>query len=380
MNCWSVLGIEAGSDKKTIKLAYARLLKKTRPDDDPDGFTILHAAYKQALAVGKTVPVRDVLQTPAPQKHELKDPPSTENSQKKTGHLLKPPEQPSDSQEIPEVQVIVQLEKPNDTPMQDSTGFTDAATEESADFTDQIGRDWKAIRQRVETLTTNKKDNTVAQWSFLDTIPSMFDLRFRSEVSAYLFDVVSKANLEALQKNQLQVKPLELQYLCDYFQWESNWKDHEATFGKDQTNAIYSYLNDPKNRLVVKKKTTHYFSRMFAFAIDIIFVFVFLEIQSKFIFLSYLYLGYIYLLIGIPIMEASHLQASIGKLMIKLIVVDKHGLRLSWGHSLIRHWVTLILLFSTWIGFFLNLYTEIRYKTFVHDAFTKTYVIDRYSD
>ena len=124
MNCWSVLGIEAGSDTKTIKLAYARLLKKTRPDDDPDGFTILHAAYKQALAVGKTVPVSDVLQTSAPPKHELKDPPSTENSQKNTGHLLKPPEQPADSQEIPEAQVIVQLEKPNDTPMQDSAGVT----------------------------------------------------------------------------------------------------------------------------------------------------------------------------------------------------------------------------------------------------------------
>ena len=50
MNCWEVLGIEPKSDKKTIKIAYAKSLKQTRPDEDPEGFQRLHSAYKEALS------------------------------------------------------------------------------------------------------------------------------------------------------------------------------------------------------------------------------------------------------------------------------------------------------------------------------------------
>lgn len=47
-NCWSILGIEPTSDKRTIKLAYAKQLKITRPDQDAAGFTRLHDAYQEA--------------------------------------------------------------------------------------------------------------------------------------------------------------------------------------------------------------------------------------------------------------------------------------------------------------------------------------------
>ena len=47
-NCWGILGIEATSDKRTIKLAYAKQLKTTRPDQDAAGFSRLHDAYQEA--------------------------------------------------------------------------------------------------------------------------------------------------------------------------------------------------------------------------------------------------------------------------------------------------------------------------------------------
>ena len=46
---WSILEIESTSEKKKIKQAYAKRLKKCRPDDDPVAFQEIHQAYKTAL-------------------------------------------------------------------------------------------------------------------------------------------------------------------------------------------------------------------------------------------------------------------------------------------------------------------------------------------
>ncbi len=47
---WSELGLESTDDVRAIKKAYARLLKQTRPDEHPEAFQRLHQAYKDALA------------------------------------------------------------------------------------------------------------------------------------------------------------------------------------------------------------------------------------------------------------------------------------------------------------------------------------------
>ena len=49
MNAWGILGIEPTSDKKTIKRAYAKLLKQYHPEENPEEFKQIQAAYQQCL-------------------------------------------------------------------------------------------------------------------------------------------------------------------------------------------------------------------------------------------------------------------------------------------------------------------------------------------
>lgn len=52
-SCWQELQIEATTNQKTIKLAYAERIKRVHPEDDPEGFKRLQAAYKTALTYAK---------------------------------------------------------------------------------------------------------------------------------------------------------------------------------------------------------------------------------------------------------------------------------------------------------------------------------------
>lgn len=50
MNPWTLLGLDADADTRSIKRRYAQLLKQHRPDEDAEAFQRLREAYEQALA------------------------------------------------------------------------------------------------------------------------------------------------------------------------------------------------------------------------------------------------------------------------------------------------------------------------------------------
>ena len=53
MNIWDVMEIEATSSVRAIKRAYARQLTKHHPEDDPEGFQLVQAAYERALLIAR---------------------------------------------------------------------------------------------------------------------------------------------------------------------------------------------------------------------------------------------------------------------------------------------------------------------------------------
>ena len=52
---WNILGLAPGADERSVKRAYATLLKKTRPEDDPIAYQALREAYDDALAMARQI-------------------------------------------------------------------------------------------------------------------------------------------------------------------------------------------------------------------------------------------------------------------------------------------------------------------------------------
>ena len=50
-DCWEILGLDPSTaTEREVKSAYARLIKKHRPDEDPDGFQRVRQAFEAAVA------------------------------------------------------------------------------------------------------------------------------------------------------------------------------------------------------------------------------------------------------------------------------------------------------------------------------------------
>lgn len=53
MNIWDLLGLQPTQDSREIRRAYAEKAKAVHPEEDPEGFQLLRAAYEQALSLAK---------------------------------------------------------------------------------------------------------------------------------------------------------------------------------------------------------------------------------------------------------------------------------------------------------------------------------------
>lgn len=153
-NPYDILGIDRDADKKTIKKAYAELVKQYHPEEHPEEWKRIHDAYEQAMELASakrqkvSVPVP---QEAAEQEKDLTNPVSN-SEEKEVPHT---PVETSEQKEAPNVPIEMpeQKEAPNTpigTPEQEKSPNTPIGMPERKQAPNApIGTPAPKIRQEV---------------------------------------------------------------------------------------------------------------------------------------------------------------------------------------------------------------------------------------
>lgn len=366
MNCWNVLDISPTDDAKLIKTMYARLLKHNKPDENPEGFQQLHSAYKEAISWAKynKRAVIDEVGTEADKDHTEKEILSDESF----GLEAVPG---STTHDIP----IVQLESDFST-IVDSSATIDEPEIELED----LNQAWERLTDKTTDLLNSNDDfNNIEKWKFIEQSDALYEIEFKSEFSAFLFQQVFTHNQSSNDyHNKISIRVL--RYMDSVFRWHDQRDILEKRFALDEIESVLGKSNEEK--VVVEKKMewtsprqhkgemvySGYFSRIFATALDLLaFMFIYKAFSTIFrnveALSSYtdlpIVLGALYLyLILVPIMESTPLQGTPGKILFGIKVVTPKGRRINILHSMLRTFifsiVTALFKITVWINLFIN--------------------------
>jgi len=361
---WEILGIEPTTNKKNIKLAYAKKLKAVRPEDDPQAFQALREAYQWALNYCEPEEPYDY----SGYDHDVE---LAEQAHTSEYNLIFDDTQNANTQ--PKL-ITETLEAP---PAYDEKDEYYSESEEETVSESQLEQDWDTLFVRVTAiLNTHNKGNKISHWKFIEELPSMQDMNFKNDVSYKLFSMLSETNQISLQHEALRIKPKVLNYLNSLFAWDTQWQHFQKDFGDKQTDAIIQYLGSDK--AIFKRQESYFLLRGVAFFLDItvsILIGIALdELFSLFGFQPNIVFVLIYVLIVIPILEATPLQASIGKKVVGLMVINQYGERIAWYQSLFRNWLSILSFVLSKVTVWINMFFISKYNTLLQDSLSRSYV------
>ena len=406
MDCWSVLNIERFSDKKTIKIAYAKQLKNHRPDDDPEGFQQLHRAYKAALSwipemlddrsewmKLEAEPSDEALK--AVMVESLKRPYNEIAINTSNKHLLDETEKQSALADVADdpFQGLEEISPPK-LSVEDQQLLEEIQGQES-----RLNSDWQTLyRKTGELIKSKQRCNDLEQWKFLESLLSMNDLEFRKAASDQVFGVVSEVNSVSLENRDLYIKRPVLNYLNEQFAWDKKWQEYQSSHSRKLLNAVYPYLEEADKPVkgISKKRELFYYRRGAAFAIDLSIIsipFIIyailngllvpygeesgmqrLGIDGSSAFLIWILF---YFLILIPIQESSKYQATLGKHLLQLQVIDKRGDRIGFFQAFWRSLVTMICCIGVKVVVFINFALSYWRSEILQDTLSRSYVVLR---
>ncbi len=268
---WDVLCIDETDDKKTIKKAYAQLIKKYRPDEDPEKFQEIHQAYQYAL---------DLLR----------------NGQQAVAH-------PSVTTAYPQSRVNKVIEEQQEV-LNDAQMDPDNELIEEETFLDDSDHDSEVLlgnhileqfHQMAFTDYLSKKK--VENWSFINQYHEIQDLQLRDSLSKELFKRVAEYNFFQQKENKtlLLTQPMARE-IADLLGWESQWQEFKETFPEEYVQHVFSLIdsNDP-----YKSSLKILLGRPACILLELIIVAVFItavtnlhEYSSKLLVLLLVYVGF----------------------------------------------------------------------------------------
>ena len=429
MNHWKILEIEPESDLKAIKKAYAKKLKLTKPDEDPIGFQALHEAYKLAIKYakqnakrypayiedepdrsaahtgnntvgietqvsfvdleeesrsdfGKHIDEETIIQTPFLDE-QLFDRQPPEH--------LNPDDKDSDKQEIGYEHISAStinfdLQTNEDQPQ-------DMLTEHDNRQTGISASDEQALVENViEHLKRKSNINLLQAWDQILDSPLLYDLRFKAWFTLKLFELIAEH-----QKSNYRYKlnRRTMLHLDALFLWSRQPERLEEYFDFSAIEAFQNSLRSPTEKFLFKyvcgrqhrgpMEYGNYYAKIGACIIDValflgvIYLGVTLNRNFPDLFTApeetavFLVLAWLFILF--PLMEASPFQATPGKMILGLKVVDPQGKRLNIFHAIVR---TLIFAASS-IGFKITVWINlfINDGRLLHDKLSGSQVIKR---
>jgi hypothetical protein len=206
MDCWERLAIDATSNTKDIKRAYAKQLKQCHPEDQPEEFQTLNLAYKEALQLAK-------------------------------GNITRPE---------PEI-LQVDLDRENEQAPTDN--HNDNIKLKAEEFLSSL----QALLQHHQQRTDKRA------WDILLEVPELRSMEFRQLISNYVFYIIAEHFTR--QDINVYIPPSFIQRLIDLFNWGSNELELARNFSADAIDLVMNQalpINSKPSEFHLKNVNTNH--------------------------------------------------------------------------------------------------------------------------
>lgn len=401
MSCWDKLGISPTDDKKAIKKAYAVLLKQNKPDENPEGFASLHAAYKESLYCASHGLVDNVdsvgaTNTIASNENDHEDK-SAEAYPEPTAHTVHDSATLESDQQVDDL--VEQSDKnseqvsQNETSESEGNGDDEEVDAELEAYFESLNVAWSHIvKETGAAISELVREDRVETWQFLDSYQEMYDFQFKHRYSYYLFEqLLELFAAESELTPKLRMKSLH--FISTYFGWLDQQDSFEYEFGEDKCAPLFNVLLLPAH-LVERPllwtvpnvhtgplEDVNYYARLGATFVDFFIIFVFVEtLLPYFIHLNkadvMLHTFICYILV-IPLLESSPMQGSVGKVLFGMKVSNRRGRRLGIVHAFFRQLIYMVNIAAFKIVVFINAFF-IKDGRLLHDRMSFSRVVKRY--
>lgn len=392
---WAILGIEQTSDLRAIKRAYSKLLKQNRPDEAPAEFQRLHQAYKAALQ----------------QARWLADQASTESSDDDLGsnyqyyftNSTTADQQTEDNLQLMHSEPIqtYEIEQLNQTYSYEYPA--------APDYQIEIER----ILNLVETIIDEQRGYEKSSWRVLLESEYILDQDFIDQLGLALLRRIAKYfNQEEFRgQGDFAIDDDILRHLNTIFRWDQYEYDYNfyltskhglcqfnklSNFDENEKDEQRDITSDLRGAKSVKKvyrandlpfKQYYYAGdakRIFAMFLDLgflayimlqinVFSEVILDYSLAGIGNYYQYTISVTYLIYTWLFESSRYQATPGKLILGLRVINKNQGRIGYFHGLLRSTAFALTCFGMIFTALINSWSNGKY---IHDRITRSYVMD----